>query len=390
MKIPLMKNAFLHEQDTKQALAKFIGNTNQLSMGKYCQEFESKFCLEQDTSFSVLFNSGASANLALIQALKNLGRIKEGDQIGFSALTWSTNVMPLIQLGMNPIPLDCELDNLNVSCQKLEDFILTSDIKALFITNVLGFVADLARLSEFCIKNNILLLEDNCESLGTVHQGTKTGNFGLASTFSFYVAHHMSTIEGGMVCTTDEELAEMLKIVRANGWDRNLSSTQQEKWRSKYDITEFQSKYTFYDLGYNLRPTEITGFLGCFQLPFLADTIKTRQKNYLEIKSIMDQNPDFISLKHDHLDVISTFAIPIICHSPEVRKKYLDRFVQKEIEVRPIISGNMQSQPFYSKYIKEMQKLPNTDKIHDCGFYCGNFPELSTEEIRAIQECLVQ
>ncbi|WP_371079300.1 DegT/DnrJ/EryC1/StrS family aminotransferase, partial [Salmonella enterica] len=140
-----------------------------------------------------------------------------------------------------------------------------TELNAFFITNVLGFTGDLDKIRDICNERNIILIEDNCESLGTQLPMGKAGNFSLASTFSFFVAHHMSTIEGGMICTDDDELAEMLKIVRANGWDRNLSSKQQLKWRKKYNIqSEFEAKYTFYDLGFNMRPTEITGFLGLY------------------------------------------------------------------------------------------------------------------------------
>ena len=150
---------------------------------------------------------------------------------------------------------------------------------------MLGFVGDLDKIKKVCEERDIILIEDNCESLGTQLPSGKAGNFGLGASFSFFVAHHMSTIEGGMVCTNDEEFAEMLRIVRANGWDRNLSASQQIKWRKKYNITsEFEAKYTFYDLAFNVRPTEITGFLGLFQLQFLDGNIKTREENYLRLE----------------------------------------------------------------------------------------------------------
>ena len=145
-----------------------------------------------------------------------------------------------------------------------------AEIQVLFITNALGFAGDLDVIRQICDERNIILIEDNCEALETELPAGKTGSFGEMASFSFFVAHHMSTIEGGMVCTDDEEFAEMLRIVRANGWDRNLKADQQHKWRKKHNIrSEFEAKYTFYDLGYNFRPTEITGFLGWYQLQFL-------------------------------------------------------------------------------------------------------------------------
>jgi CDP-6-deoxy-D-xylo-4-hexulose-3-dehydrase len=318
--IPLMKNAFLNEHETKKALAEFILKADRLSMDAECLKFERKFSEHQGRKESILFNSGGSANLAMLQALKNLGRLKDGDRVAFSALTWSTNTMPIIQMGMVPVALDCDPSTLNVMSHHLEERLKQVELKALFLTNVLGFTGDIDRVRGLCAERGIILIEDNCESLGTVLPSGKAGNFGVAASFSFFVAHHMSTIEGGMVCTDDGDLAEMLRIVRANGWDRNLTALQQHKWRKRYDIqSEFQAKYTFYDLGFNLRPTEITGFLGQYQMQFLDANIECRQRNYLRLEQIMAKNPDFVVLKHDHITKLSTFAVPVVCKTPELR-----------------------------------------------------------------------
>ena len=387
--IPLMKNAFLNEYETKKALADFILKTDRLSMDAKCAEFEQAFAKKQGRKHAILFNSGGSANLAMLQALKNIGSLKDNDNIGFSALTWSTNTMPIIQLGMNPIAIDCDPSTLNVMSTNLLERIEQIKMKALFITNALGFSGDLDEIKKTCQEKNIILLEDNCESLGTELQTGKTGNFGLASSFSFFVAHHMSTIEGGMVCTNDEDFNEMLKIVRANGWDRNLTASQQIKWRKKYNInSEFEAKYTFYDLGFNFRPTEITGFLGLYQLQFLDENIKAREKNYLFLEAIIKENDDLNLLNHGHITRLSTFAIPIVCKTLRLRDKYLSQFSGAGIEIRPMIAGNMQVQPFYKKYVKNHFDLPGTDFIHSNGFYCGNYPELNENDLETISSCI--
>lgn len=389
--IPLMKNAFLNEHETKKALAEFILQANRLSMDVECLNFERKFSEHQGRKESILFNSGGSANLAMLQALKNLGRLNDGDRIGFSALTWSTNTMPIIQMGMVPVALDCDINTLNVMSHHLEERLKQVNLQALFLTNVLGFAGDIDRIRALCEERGIILIEDNCESLGTLLPSGKAGNFGLAASFSFFVAHHMSTIEGGMVCTDDTELAEMLRIVRANGWDRNLTALQQHKWRKRYDIhSEFQAKYTFYDLGFNLRPTEITGFLGQYQMQFLDANIQCRERNYLRLEKIMLANPDFVALRHDHISTLSTFAVPVVCKTSELRDHYLARFAGAGIEIRPMIAGNMQLQPFYNKYVQEKYDLPGTDFVHNNGFYCGNYPELSETDLETIGGCLYQ
>jgi CDP-6-deoxy-D-xylo-4-hexulose-3-dehydrase len=387
--IPLMKNAFLNEFETKKALAEFILKADRLSMDVQCAAFEKKFAAYQGSKDAILFNSGGSANLAMLQALKNMGKLKDGDKVAFSALTWSTNTMPIIQLGLVPVALDCDVNTLNVMSWNLEERLAQTEIKALFLTNVLGFTGDIDKIREICANKNIVLIEDNCESLGTELPSGKSGTFGLGASFSFFVAHHMSTIEGGMVCTDDEDFAQMLRIVRANGWDRNLTAQQQYKLRKQYDVkSEFDAKYTFYDLGFNFRPTEITGFLGIYQMQFLEANIKTREANYLALEKIMQQNDDLIILKHDHITCLSTFAFPIVCKTPELREHYLARFSGAGIEIRPMIAGNMQRQPFYDKYVTVKYDMPNTDFIHTNGFYCGNYPELTATDIETISSCL--
>lgn len=384
-----MKNAFLHESETRKALIDFLSKDQQLSMSGQCAEFEKRFSVHQKRKFSNLFNSGGSANLALLQALLNLGRLKKGDKVGFSALTWSTNVMPIIQLGLVPVPVDVELDTMNVSRSIFKAANEEHNVQAFFITNALGFVDDISQIAKYCEDNSIILIEDNCESLGTESEGIKTGNFGLASTFSFFVAHHMSTIEGGMICTDDEELSNMLTIVRANGWDRNLPEDKQKEIREANGIdSEFAAKYTFYDLGYNLRPTEITGFLGCTQLEYLDETIAARQNNYLRIEKSIMSNSDLIPLRHDHITRLSTFAIPVIAKTPELKKMYLKKFMDAGIETRPLIAGNIANQPFFKKYSNTEYNLPNTEVLHATGFYSGNYPELTEDDLATIEGCL--
>lgn len=387
--IPLMKNAFLNESHTKKQLSDFILKNRQLSMGEQCKTFEKKFSEKQGCKDSILFNSGGSANLAMIQSLKNLNYLKNGDKVGFSALTWSTNVMPIIQMGLVPIAIDCSINTLNIMSNNVEKTIKSNDIKALFITNVLGLSGDINKISDLCKKHKILFFEDNCEALGSTLPSGKLGNFGLMSSFSFFVAHHMSTIEGGMVCTSDNELAQMLRVVRANGWDRNLTLAEQKKLRTKYNIkSEFDAKYTFYDLGFNLRPTEITGFLGNCQLNFVDDSNKKREKNFIHLHSLILKNDDFIPIDFSHMTFLSSFAFPIICKNERLKKEYFHKFSKANIEIRPMIAGNIQHQPFYKKYVKVLTSLSNTDHLHRCSFYCGNYSDLTKNDLDTIASCI--
>lgn len=389
--LPLMRNTFINDYDTRVALSDFILRADRLSMGEQCLSFEKEFSHYQNRSYAALFNSGGSANLALLQALKNLGRLKEGDKIGFTALTWSTNVMPIIQMGFQPVPIDCSLSCLNVTSRQLLQVEDISSLSAIFLTNVLGYLGDYPQLIDICSEFKIILLEDNCESLGSILNNTNSGNFGLASTFSFFVAHHMSTIEGGMVCTGDSELSNMLSIVRANGWDRNLKASDQHRIRQQHSIvSEFEAKYAFYDLGFNLRPTEITGFLGRNQLKHLEANIESRLRNYTLIHEALSHNSDFYHLDYRYLDRLSPFAMPFVCKSPDLRRQYLEQFSGAGIEVRPMIAGNITKQPFYQKYCNHVsgESLCNTDIIDTCGFYCGNYPEMNSSDLDLILSAL--
>lgn len=384
--IKLIKATFYKEKSTKDQLLKFIKDASQLSFGKECETFENNFSKYQNRKNCIFVNSGSSANLALIQALLNMGKIEKGDLVGFSAISWSTNVMPLIQLGLNAVPIDIELDTLNVSSETLGKILKKYKLKMVFLTNLLGFCDDIDKIKKSCDKNKIILIEDNCEALGTVYKRKKLGNFGIASTFSFYVGHHMSTIEGGVICTDDVELATQLRIVRAHGWDRNLSENRQIKIRSKHKVNStFYSRYTFYDLGFNLRPTEINGFIGNIQVKYLPEIIKKRNENFFKMAvPIYKQVKKYYSLRYDHLDFLSNFAVPVICKSQKIRDELVEK-CEGLVEIRPIVAGDMVMQPFFSKYMKKFSlPSPNAKLVHEQGLYFGNNPELTDEEMNTI------
>lgn len=380
--IKLIKSTFYKESEVKEKLVRFIQDESILSMGKWCKKFEDDFAAKQGRKYAVYVANGSVANLLLIQSLMNIGVFKKGDKIGFSALTWPTNVMPLFQLGLVPVPIDCELDSLNISSNKVTP--LLSEMKGIFATNVLGFCDDLQKIKEICQENDVILIEDNCESLGSSAYGRLLGNYGIASTFSFFVGHHMSTIEGGMICTDDMELYESLVMGRAHGWDRNLSEETQKKLREQSGVDDFYAKYTFYDLASNFRPTEIGGFIGTTQVPYWDEIVQKRANNYSVFTQCMKKNDDFVIFDLAHMDIVSNFAMPVICKTPVLAQKYKQRFIDAGAEVRPIIAGDMTSQPFYKKYSKIKSHLPNSEYIHKNGFYFGNNPEMTAEEIETL------
>lgn len=381
--VPLMQNAFFDEKQTKRKLSKFILNKKRLSMDTYCTKFEERFAKFHNSKYAVFFNSGSSSNLAILQTLLNLKKVKVGDGIAFSSLTWATNVMPIIQLGFKPIPIDINKENLNIK----EDVIYNlKNCKVLFVTNALGFCSDLEIIKKICKKKKIILIEDNAEALGTINTSNKlTGSYGEMSSFSFFVAHHMSTIEGGMVITNDFKQYEMLKMVRSNGWDRQLSIKTQRELKKKYNTDTFYSKYTFYNLAYNLRPTEINAFVGLEQLKKLKKNLVLRNKIFFKIYKSYLQNKNLVNLSFKKIKFFSPFSFPVICKTKIYKNKLLKKFIKNKVECRPMIAGNITFQPFY-KNIYKKKKLPNCEFVHKNGFYFGIHPEMTNNQINLLKK----
>lgn len=388
--IKLIKSPFCDEAKTRRTLAKFIVRNKRMSFGPQCETFEERFAAYQGRKHCVMFNSGSSANLALIQALLNLGMLAPGDPVGFSATTWSTNVMPLIQLGLKPLPVDIEIETLNVRSDILSAAFKRHQMSAFFLTNALGFCSDIDEIKKFCDRNAVLFLEDNCEALGSEYAGKKLGNFGFASTFSFYLGHHLSAIEGGAICTDSERMATMLRIVRAHGWDRNIKARIQKKLRHSFGVADsFYAQYAFYDLGYNLRPIELQGFLGNIGLRGISAANKKRMNNFIVLaKNIYRDTKRFIPFRYEHMDFVSNFNFPVLCRSRKIRDEMIER-CRNKIEIRPIIAGDITRQPFFKKYVPRFASsvlTPNAKIIHEQGFYLGNNPEMTDKEIKTITD----
>lgn len=382
--LKLVKSAFYKERETRTALARFIEQGHQLSYGPVCQEFEKKFAKWQGAKHAIMFSSGSTANFALIQGLMHLGFLKKGDSVGFSAVTWPTNILPLIQLGLKSIPIDVNLKTLNISPEILENTLKKHKLKALFLTHVLGFCDDMEEIVSICKNRKIILLEDTCEALGTTYKGKRLGSFGLGGTFSFFVGHHMSTIEGGMIVTNDDNLARELKIIRSHGWDRHLAPHEQKYLREKHGVDDFYALYTFYNLGNNFRPTEISGFLGRHQLKYADIIVSRRKRNFKKLSEAIHSREDlYYPMDVEHIEVVSNFAFPVIARTKKIQEKILRRAKDK-VEMRPLIAGNITRQPFYKLHGGIHKSLENADIIHHHGLYFCNNPELSNEDIKIL------
>ncbi len=384
--LKLVQSAFYKEDEAREALARFVLSGNQLSYGPECRKFEESFAKWQGAKYAIMFSSGSTANFALVQALTHTKHLKKGDKVGFSGVTWPTNVLPLIQLGLTPVPVDVNLKTLNISPETLKKTLKKHKLKGLFLTHVLGLVDNLKEIVDICEKNKIALIEDTCEALGTVYKGKKLGNFGLGSTFSFFIGHHMSTIEGGMVVTNNSEIAQELKIIRSHGWDRHLEPHEQKSLRDKHKVDDFYALYTFYNLGNNFRPTEISGFLGSLQLKHADTIVKKREENFEKLaQAIYKRNDLYYPIDTKHIDTVSNFAFPLIPRSKEIQEKLRER-AKDLVEIRPLIAGNITKQPFYKLHGIIHEPLENADIIHHHGLYFGNNPDLTAKDIETLIE----
>src|SRR5581483_6151292 len=184
-----------------------------------------------------------------------------------------------------------------------------------------------------------------------------------------------------MICTDDKELSRALVMARAHGWDRNLDPKEAEKLRRKFKIDDFYARYTFYDLAYNARPNEITGFLGNKQIKYFDEIVSKRQKNFDAFQNAINQNDDFVHYDFSHMSVVSNFAMPVICKDKKTADRYKKKFMEADVEIRPVIAGNITRQPFYQKYSKLKHKCPTSDLIHANGFYFGNNAEMDRRDI---------
>jgi len=377
MKINLVKDTI----DTIDIadLIKWLETNPKLTKGPLTIEFESAWSNWLNKKYSVFVNSGSSANLAAIYALILSGKLKN-KKIVVPAVSWVTTVTPVIQFGLEPIMCDCDLDNLGLDIEHLKEIIKNDNPAAIILVHVLGFPNHMKEIIELCNEHDVLLIEDTCESIGSKYQNKTLGTFGILSTFSFYFGHHMSTIEGGMISTDNEDLYHLLLSIRSHGWDRDLPLLKQNELRKKYDINDFRALYTFYYPGFNLRCTDLQAFIGLRQINKLDEINNTRNRNYLLYKEKII-NP-YWNVKPPDDSYISNFSFPIITNKLDELVKALNK---ANIENRPLICGSINEHPFwYERYGK--LELPNAEIVHKKGLYLPNNHQMTLEEVEYVIE----
>jgi len=283
-------------------------------------------------------------------------------------------------LGYDTIMCDCNLEDLSCDLIHLEELFKQHDPSVLILVSPLGLVPKMKEVVELCENYNVILLEDVCESMGSKYQDQYLGSIGFASFFSMYFGHHLSTIEGGFINTNDEDFYHLLLMMRSHGWDRDLPDWKQTELREKYGCTDFEALYNFYVPGMNLRSTDLQAFIGLRVVDRLDEYAKKRRDNFFMYKDIILTNK--LELNERPGDLISSFAIPML----HTKRDYLVKILQESnIEVRPLIAGNMANKPMWEK---TQNDLPNCDMIDKYGFYVPNHQDLTEGDIRNITRIL--
>ena len=368
---PLIENPY-RKQDIHQAIK--VLKSKKLTIGPITDQFEKLFTKKLKSKFSLMVNSGSSANLLALQCLINpyrKKRLKPGDEVLLPSLCWSTSLWPIIQSGLKPKFVDIDLETLNINLEDLKKKI-NNKTKAILIVHVLGNCSNMDELMKIIKKNKLILIEDTCESLGTTYKNKHLGTFGEFSSFSFYSSHQISSGEGCMICCKNADDYEILRSLRAHGWSRGLKNERKIALANKH----LDSRFIFYNSGFNLRSTDIAASIGLNQFKDLNKFIISRKKNRNKILSYFKKSKKIIEnirVIHENKNVsASWFGIPILLSRKINRNKFLKKIEKKGIETRPIISGNFLKQPSIKKYkITTKSSFKNSDYVNNHGFFIG-------------------
>jgi CDP-6-deoxy-D-xylo-4-hexulose-3-dehydrase len=356
----------------------FIIFSDKFTSGVKVREFEAAWSKWIGSTYSLFVSSGSTANLLLVAAVKELYNIPNGAKVLIPACTWVTNVAPILQLGLEPVFCDISLDTFSFNMAALPK----ADVEIVFTTHLLGIDAPVEKLKERYPK--AIFIEDICESHGVMDPvGVRRGGgSSLASTFSFYYGHHMTTIEGGMISTNNHELYNLLRLKRSHGMARELDGPDYAAESAKYP--QIDPRFLFLTDGFNFRNTELGAVLGLSQLERLDESIRIRRANYAHFVSRLKEYTEFHVPSDSETN--SSFCLPIVCRSRERMQKLKIALVEAGIETRPIVSGNLLIQPFLKQYYSI--SVPNAQILNDNGFYVGNNQYVTIEMIDGLFEII--
>jgi CDP-6-deoxy-D-xylo-4-hexulose-3-dehydrase len=365
IKYPLTFNSF-DDEDAKAVYELF--GTGYLTQGSITKKYESKLCKEFGCEYAVAVNSGSSANLLMISALlysnNSKYSIKPGDEIIVPAVSWITTYSPLIQLGLNPVVVDVDLKTLNIDIDMVAEKI-TPKTRAIFAVNLLGNPACLEKLSKLCDKNNLILIEDNCESMGASVAGKKTGTWGCMGSHSTYFSHHITTIEGGFVLTDSKHLYDLLVCLRAHGWARDIDENSEIYHTHQNEENYIPRDFLFFLPGYNLRTTDLNSLLGLRQLEKFDTILENRRKTWNCLSKFSADYSNHIVFQETEENATSShFGFSMIAKESEKSDELRLNLNQIGFQTRPIVTGNILRHPVSKYFSKKINALRSADKVH--------------------------
>ena len=349
-----------------------VVKSGNFTMGDEVRIYEEKFSKYIGSKYAVMVNSGSSANLIMVGSMFYTKKpiLNKGDEVIVPAVSWSTTYSPLHQYGLKLKFVDIDINTLNIDLNMLEKSI-TNKTKMIFLVNLLGNPNDFNCIKEMIKGRNIIIIEDNCESLGAKYDDKYTGTFGLMGSFSSFFSHHICTMEGGMVVTNDEELYHIMLSLRAHGWTRNLPSTNKIIGSKSKD--EFEESFNFVLPGYNLRPLEIEAAIGLEQLKKLTSFIEVRRKNAIFLKKYISKNQNIKLQKEIGQSSWFGFSMLIKEGSKFGRNHLINTLKKNNIEYRPIVGGNFVKNSVLRYFDYEIPyKLQNANYLNNNGLFIGN------------------
>jgi len=356
----------------EQAAMQRVIASGMFTMGSEVRAFEASFANYIGSKYSVMVNSGSSANLLMVAALFYLKQnpLRAGDEVIVPAVSWSTTYYPLHQYGLKMKFVDVDLETLNYDLDQLQAAI-SGKTRLIMAVNLLGNPNDFPRIMQMIEGKDIRLIEDNCESMGAEVQGRKAGTFGVMGSFSSFFSHHISTMEGGLVVTDDEELYHLMLSLRAHGWTRNLPKFNHVVGEKSDD--PFEESFRFVLPGYNLRPLELSGALGVEQVKKLPMLIEERRKNAALFQSTMRHHADILIQKEIGKSSWFGFSLIIRPGSALTRAELLARLNALGFECRPIVAGNFAKNEVMKYFSAEIHgELRNADHLDKNGLFVGN------------------
>lgn len=342
------------------------------TMGKEVQAFEKAFAQYIGSQYAVMSNSGSSANLLMVAALffTKENRLQPGDEVIVPAVSWSTTYYPLHQYGLRLRFVDIDLETLNYDLGEL-DRAITDRTRLIMVVNLLGNPNDFNRIQAMIGSRDIRVIEDNCESMGAEFHGKKAGTFGVMGSFSSFFSHHISTMEGGLTVTDDEELYQIMLSLRAHGWTRNLPKFNHVCGEKSDD--PFKESFRFVLPGYNLRPLELSGALGVEQVKKLPMLIAERRKNGALLQTVMSNHPDILIQREIGQSSWFGFSLVIRPGSAMTRPQLLSKLNMLGFECRPIVAGNFARNEVMKYFDADIVgDLANADHIDANGLFVGN------------------